>query len=89
MCAVTIGLSQYSAIELCASQSKDDTLSVVIQADLNSANAPKATRCNKPPLYRYKQIWHQLIVTDGALYCQYTPGPSNKVSQYLYNYTAT
>ena len=75
MCAVTIGLSQYSPIELCASQSKDDTLSVVIQAHLNSANAPKATRCNKPPLYRYKQIWHQLIVTDGALYCQYTPGP--------------
>ena len=50
-------------------------MSAILQAHLHSANAPQGARWNKPPLYRYKQIWYQLTVIDGILYCQYTPTP--------------
>ena len=36
---------------------------------------PQAAKWNKPPFYQYKQIWHQLKIVDGALYCQYSPSP--------------
>jgi len=66
-------------MELCASQSNDDTLSAVLQAHLNSADAPQASRWNKPPFYRYKQFWHQLKVVDGVLCHQYTPSPMHQI----------
>ena len=58
LCAMTIGLPHYSPAELHASQSNDDILSVVLHTRLDSADTPQTTRWNKPPFYRYKQIWH-------------------------------
>ena len=33
----------------------------------------QAAKWNKPPFYRYKQIWRQLKIVDSALYYQYSP----------------
>ena len=71
MCAIKIGLPHYPLTELCADQSNNDTVSAVLQAYLNSNDVPQAAKRNKPPFYRYKQIWHQLKVVDGVLCCQY------------------
>ena len=77
-CAATIGLPHYSPMELRASQLKDDTLSSVLQACLDSADAPQTVKWNKPPFYRYKQLWHQLKVVDGVLCRHYTPSPMHQ-----------
>ena len=78
LCAITVGLPHYSSMELRASQCSDNILSVVLQARSNSADIPQSKRWNKSPLYRYKQIWHQLKVVDGVLYRQYRPDPTNQ-----------
>jgi len=44
LCAITIALPHYSSMELRASQSNDDTLSAVLRAHLNSADASQASR---------------------------------------------
>ena len=56
MCVITTQLPHYSSMALRASQSNDDTLSVVLQARSNSEDIPQAKRWNKAPLYRYKQL---------------------------------
>jgi len=78
-CAVTISLSYYSHKDLQDSQSKDTTLSTVLQARLASTDSPKSTQWNRPPFYRYKQLWHQLKVVDGILCRQYSPGPMQQM----------
>jgi len=52
-CAATISLPHYTCEELCDSQSKDATLSTVLQARLNSSDAPHAPLWNKAPFYRW------------------------------------
>ena len=74
-CAVTISLPRYTCEELRESQSKDPTLSTVLQARLNSSDTPHALWWNKAPFYRWKQLWHQLKIVNGALYRQYSPSP--------------
>ena len=51
MCAFTTGLPRYSLAELRANQSNNDTISVVLQARLNSNDVPQAAKWNKPPFY--------------------------------------
>ena len=53
-------------------------LSAVLQARLSSNDVPQAAKWNKPPFYRYKQIWHQLKIVNGALYRQYSPSPAHQ-----------
>ena len=78
MCAITTGLPHYSPTELSASQSNDDILSIVLQARSNSEDIPQGKEWNKAPFYRYKQLWHQLKIVDGALYRQYRPNPTHE-----------
>ena len=78
MCVITTQLPHYSPMALRVSQSNDNTLSVVLQARSNSEDIPQAKRWNKAPLYRYKQLWHQLKIIDGALYRQYRPNPTHE-----------
>ena len=66
-CAVTISLPHYSHEELRCGQSKDNTLSTVLQARLELTDTPQAPMWNKAPFYRWKQLWHQLKVVDGVL----------------------
>lgn len=63
-------------MELYASQTNDDTLSVALQANLNSEDVPQAKQWNKAPLYRYRHFWYQLKIIDDALYCQYRHNPT-------------
>ena len=39
---------------------------------------PQAAKWNKPPFYRYKQIWHRHKVVDGVLCRQYSPSPAHQ-----------
>ena len=43
----------------------------------------KLFESNKPPFYRYKQIWYQLEIADGVLYHQYSPSPVHQVVSIL------
>ena len=78
-CAATISLLLYSHEDLRTSQSKDTILSTVLQARLALTDSPQSVKWNKPPLYRYKQLWHQLKVIDGVLCRQYSPSPMQQM----------
>ena len=41
--------------------------------------SPKSIQWNRPPFYRYKQLWHQTKVVDGILCRQYSPGPMQQM----------
>ena len=77
--ATTLSLPQHSYKDLHDSQLQDPTLSTVLQACLASADSPQGTKWYKPPLYRYKQLWHQLKVIDGVLCRQYSPSPMQQI----------
>jgi len=47
----------------------------VRNAILQSSNVPSDNTWNQPPLCRFKQLWKQLLVTDGGTLCRkYSPG---------------
>ena len=54
-------------------------MSTVLQARLALTDSPQSAKWNKPPLYRYKQLWHQLKVIDGVLCHQYSPSPMQQM----------
>ena len=43
---------------------------------LQSHTSPKGHKWHRHPLRRYRQIWSQLLIQDGIVFRQYTPGPT-------------
>jgi len=76
-CAITVSLP---SPELLQSQLQDSTISHVCNTILQSSNVPSDKTWNQPPLLRFKQLWKQLLVTDGGTLCRkYSPGPLEPV----------
>ena len=78
-CALTMGLPNYSFLELRTAQLKDSTLSVVLMACEHSNELPSDRKWYRPPFQTYRQLWKQLFVVDGVLCRQYYPCPLNKL----------
>jgi len=44
-----------------------------------SSDTPTDKKWNHPSLHRFKQLWKQLLITDGTVYRKYSPGPLEPV----------
>ena len=60
--------------ELKHHQSQDPVLCKLHDALLHSSTPP--TTWSQPPLNRYRQLWSQLLLKDGLVCRQYSPGPA-------------
>ena len=60
--------------ELRDHQSQDPVLCKLHDALLHSSTPP--TTWSQPPLNRYRQLWSQLLLKDGLVCRQYSPGPA-------------
>ena len=58
-------------------QQDDPVISVIRKALHASSSPPTSQAWHKPPLSRYRQLWPQLMLRDGIVYRNYTPGPSS------------
>ena len=53
----------------------DDPVISQLSDELQSGTSPRGRKWHHQPLRRYKQIWSQLLLKDGIVCRQYTPGP--------------
>ena len=67
ICAITICLPRYPLANSVLVNPIMIHCLLSFKLSLNSNNVPQVAKWNKPPFYRYKQIWHQLKVVDGVL----------------------
>ena len=58
-------------------QSKDPIISKILDSLQQSSSPPRSQAWYTPPLTRYRQLWNQLTVVDGIVYCRYIPGPAS------------
>ena len=58
-------------------QQNDPVISVIRKSVHASPSPPTSQAWRKPPLSRYRQLWPQLMLRDGIVYWNYTPGPSS------------
>ena len=58
-------------------QQDDPVISVIHKALHASSSPPRSQPWRKPPLSRYRQLWPQLMMRDGIVCRNYTPGPSS------------
>ena len=58
-------------------QLDDPVISVIRKALHASSSLPMSQAWCKPPLSRYRQLWLQLMLRDGIVYQNYSPGPSS------------
>jgi len=72
-CVVTISLPHYTSEELCNSQSKDTTISIVLQARLTSPDIPHAPMWNKSSILQIEATLAPSIVCR-----QYSPSPTQQ-----------
>ena len=78
-CAVTISMPSDSLSHLQDAQLKDPTISQVYHTLSESSGIPSDKKWNQPLLRRFKQLWKQLLITDGTVYRKYSPGPLEPV----------
>ena len=64
-------------METLRQQQLDDPVLKYLQAALHkSQQKPVASECNRQPLRRYKQLWHQLKLVHGVVCREYAIGPT-------------
>ena len=63
--------------ELQQHQAEDPLICQLRDALLHSSMPPTDRTWSQPPLRRYRQLWSQLLVKDGLVCRQYSPGPTS------------
>ena len=59
-------------------QQQDQVISQLYEALSHHPKPPCAQEWSRPPLNRYRQLWPQLLIKDGLVCRQYTPGPTSE-----------
>ena len=59
-------------------QHQDPIVCQLYEALFHSSVHPCTHAWSQPPLNRYRQLWQQLLIKDGVVYRQYTPGPTSE-----------
>ena len=60
-------------------QQQDPVTSVIYNQLLRSHEKPNDVKWRKQHLYRYLQLWTQLLIVDGILCRHYSPGPDSEL----------
>ena len=75
-CAATLCLPQLLP-DLQQRQTNDPIIFQLCD-ELQSGTSPHGCKWHRQPLRRYKQLWSQLLMKDGIVCRQYTPGPNSE-----------
>ena len=77
--SAAIAISCQSIEDLKLHQSQDQVICQLYDALLHCSTSPPCAQAwSQPPLNRYRQLWSQLLIKDGVVCRQYTPGPTSE-----------
>ena len=70
---------RYPVLPRYHTQQQDPVTSVIYNQLLRSHEKPSDVKWRKQHLYRYLQLWTQLLIVDGILCHHYSPGPDSEL----------
>ena len=68
-------LATFSTEQLLMAQPDDPVTKQLKLALCKSSECPTFSKWKKPLLHRYRQLWSQLKLVDGIVYCGHSPEP--------------